>query len=169
MKGLFKKISVSQVVILGFLAVIAAGSLLLSLPLASKDGQWTKYSDSLFTAVSSVCVTGLVVVDTATKWSFFGQFVIMLLIQIGGLGIITVVITIITFTHRKIGLHERAAIRDSLSLPQIGGVIRFVRFVLATTLIIEAAGAIALSVAFFPDRIFQRRLVRNFPFGFVFL
>ena len=151
MKGLFKKISVSQVVILGFLAVIAAGSLLLSLPFASKDGQWTKYSDSLFTAVSSVCVTGLVVVDTATKWSFFGQFVIMLLIQIGGLGIITVVITIITFTHRKIGLHERAAIRDSLSLPQIGGVIRFVRFVLATTLIIEAAGAIALSVAFIPD------------------
>lgn len=151
MKGLFKKISVSQVVILGFLAVIAAGSLLLSLPFASKDGQWTKYSDSLFTAVSSVCVTGLVVVDTATKWSFFGQFVIMLLIQTGGLGIITVVITIITFTHRKIGLHERAAIRDSLSLPQIGGVIRFVRFVLATTLIIEAAGAIALSVAFIPD------------------
>lgn len=151
MKGLFKKISVSQIVILGFLLLIAVGSFLLSLPIAANDGHWTKYSDALFTSVSSVCVTGLVVADTATKWSFFGQLVIMILIQTGGLGIITVVITILTFTHRKIGLHERAAIRDSLSLPQIGGVIRFVRFVLATTLVIEALGAIALSIAFIPD------------------
>ena len=151
MKNFFKKVSVSQIVIMGFLAVILAGSFLLCLPIASNDGQWTKYSDALFTSVSSVCVTGLVVVDTATKWSFFGQFVILILIQVGGLGVITVAITIMMFAHRKIGLHERAAVRDSLSLPHIGGVVRFMRFVLATTLVIELIGAVLLSIAFIPD------------------
>lgn len=151
MRNFLKKISVSQIVIIGFLALILVGSLLLSLPIASNDGEWTDYFDALFTAVSSACVTGLVIVDTATKWSFFGQLVILLLIQVGGLGVITVVITVMMFAHKKIGLHERAAVRDSLSLNQLGGVVRFMRFILSTTFIIEGLGAIVLSVPFVRD------------------
>lgn len=156
MKNPFKKISVSQIIILGFIAVILFGSLLLSLPIASRDRQWTSYSDALFTAVSSTCVTGLVVVDTATKWSLFGQIVILALIQIGGLGVITVAITIMMITKKRIGLQERAAVRDSLSATQLGGVVRLMRFILAVTFCIEIAGAISLSFAFVPKYGFFR-------------
>lgn len=151
MRNFLKRISVSQIVILGFLALILVGSFLLSLPIASNDGEWTDYFDALFTAVSSACVTGLVIADTATKWSFFGQLVILLLIQVGGLGVITVVITVMMFAHKKIGLHERAAVRDSLSLNQLAGVVRFMRFILSTTFIIEGLGAIVLSIPFVRD------------------
>ena len=156
MKNPLKKISVSQIIILGFIAVILMGSLLLSLPIASRDMQWTSYADALFTAVSSTCVTGLVVVDTATKWSLFGQIVILVLIQIGGLGVITVAMTIMMITKKRIGLQERAAVRDSLSANQLGGVVRLMRFILAVTFCIEIAGAILLSFAFVPKYGFFR-------------
>ena len=93
-----------QIIILGFMGVILAGSLLLMLPWASRSGRWSSFSDTLFTATSAVCVTGLVVQDTATYWSEFGQVIILLLIQIGGLGVVTVAVSIATIAGRKIGL-----------------------------------------------------------------
>lgn len=137
--------------ILAFMAVIILGSFLLTLPFASNDGKWTNYGDALFTAVTSTCVTGLVVVDTAAHWSLFGQIVILVLIQIGGLGVITVAIAVTTWTKHKIGLHERTAVRDSLAATQIGGVVRLMRFIVATTFVLELVGAILLSIVFVPD------------------
>lgn len=151
MRNFFKKISVEQGMILAFLAVILIGSFLLSLPCASDSGEWTRYGDALFTSVSATCVTGLVVVDTAAHWSLFGQIVILLLIQIGGLGVITIAIAVLTWTKHKIGLRERAAVRDSLAATQIGGVVRLMRFIVSTTFVIEFIGAVLLSIVFVPE------------------
>ena len=104
-----------QVISLGFLSVILLGSLLLMLPIATKSGQSTSFSDALFTATSAVCVTGLVIKDTATYWSLFGQGVILLLIQIGGMGIITIAIAIAVVSGRKIGLMQRSTMQEAKS------------------------------------------------------
>ena len=106
-----------QVISLGFLSVILLGSLLLMLPIATKSGQCTSFLDALFTATSAVCVTGLVVNDTATYWSLFGQGVILLLIQIGGMGIITIAVV----SGRKIGLMQRSTMQEAISAPTVGG------------------------------------------------
>ena len=150
MRNFFKKISVAQGMILAFMAVILIGSFLLSLPISSVSGEWTNYGDAIFTSVSATCVTGLVAVDTAAHWSLFGQIVILLLIQIGGLGVITIAIGVTTWTKHKIGLHERTAVRDSLAATQIGGVVRLMRFIVTTTFVIELIGALLLSIAFIP-------------------
>lgn len=110
-----------QVISLGFLSVILLGSLLLMLPIATKSGQCTSFLDALFTATSAVCVTGLVVNDTATYWSLFGQGVILLLIQIGGMGIITIAIAIAVVSGRKIGLMQRSTMQEAISAPTVGG------------------------------------------------
>ena len=125
MKNFFGiKLSTFQIIILGFLGLIILGALVLMLPVSVKSGNGASFTDALFTSVSAVCVTGLVVRDTATYWSDFGQAVILVLIQIGGLGIVSFAAFIATVSGRKIGLLERSILQDSLSAHQIGGVVK---------------------------------------------
>ena len=102
------KISSAQIILVGFALVILLGALLLMLPISSRTGEWTSFLNSLFTSTSAVCVTGLVVYDTATHWSFFGHFVILTLIQIGGMGVITVAAAIALLSGKRITLMQRA-------------------------------------------------------------
>ena len=139
-----------QVISLGFLSVILLGSLLLMLPIATKSGQCTSFLDALFTATSAVCVTGLVVNDTATYWSLFGQGVILLLIQIGGMGVITMAILLSVLGGKKIGFKQRYFMQQSISAPKLGGIIRNTKWILKATLFVEAFGAILLSLRFLP-------------------
>ena len=136
-----------QVISLGFLSVILLGSLLLMLPIATKSGQSTSFSDALFTATSAVCVTGLVIKDTATYWSLFGQGVILLLIQIGGMGIITIA----AVSGRKIGLMQRSTMQEAISAPTVGGIVRRTQFIIRTTILIEIIGAALLAPVFCRD------------------
>ena len=140
-----------QVISLGFLFVILLGSLLLMLPIATKSGQCTSFLDALFTATSAVCVTGLVVNDTATYWSLFGQGVILLLIQIGGMGIITIAIAIAVVSGRKIGLMQRSTMQEAISAPTVGGIVRRTQFIIRTTILIEIIGAVLLAPVFCRD------------------
>lgn len=146
-----KHITSSRVIILGFFFVIVCGSLLLMLPFSSRDGNGASFFDALFTATSAVCVTGLVVHDTATYWSQFGQSVILLLIQIGGLGVVTVAISIATISGRKIGLMQRSTMQDTISAPHVGGIVRMTEFILKTTFFIELIGAALLAPVFCRD------------------
>jgi potassium uptake TrkH family protein len=140
-----------QVISLGFLSVILLGSLLLMLPIATKSGQCTSFLDALFTATSAVCVTGLVINDTATYWSLFGQGVILLLIQIGGMGIITIAIAIAVVSGRKIGLMQRSTMQEAISAPTVGGIVRRTQFIIRTTILIEIIGAVLLAPVFCRD------------------
>ena len=140
-----------QVISLGFLSAILLGSLLLMLPIATKSGQCTSFLDALFTATSAVCVTGLVVNDTATYWSLFGQGVILLLIQIGGMGIITIAIAIAVVSGRKIGLMQRSTMQEAISAPTVGGIVRRTQFIIRTTILIEIIGAVLLAPVFCRD------------------
>lgn len=135
-----KKLSAFQIIILGFAAMVFVGAGLLMLPAASKEGV-THFHEALFTAVSSTCVTGLVVKDTATHWSYFGQAVILGLIQVGGLGIITVASVFTLFSGRKFSLMQRNTIKEAMSAPQLGGLAHIIGFVFKWTLIFELAGA----------------------------
>ena len=143
-----RRLSSFQIIILAFAGVILAGALLLMLPIASKSGQWTSFGDTLFTSTSAVCVTGLVVKDTATYWSYFGQGLILLMIQIGGIGVIAVALFIAMLSGRKLSLMQRSALQDSISAPTIGGVGHLSRFAVVTVFLIEFIGAIALLPAF---------------------
>ena len=145
-----KRFSRVQTIALGFLLIIAAGTILLMLPAASRDGQSAGFLNSLFTATSSTCVTGLVVVDTYTNWTLFGQIVILMLIQAGGLGFITIGIFFSIFLKRKIGLKERNLIQESVNTLQIGGTGRLVRKIVCYTAVIEGTGALLLMVRFIP-------------------
>lgn len=140
-----------QVIILGFFTVILLGGLLLTLPAATQDGRGATFADGLFTATSAVCVTGLVVHDTATYWSVFGQAVILLLIQIGGMGVVTVAVAIATVSGRKIGLMQRSVMQEAISAHQVGGIVRMTKFILKTSMAIELAGAVLLSIVFCKD------------------
>lgn len=140
-----------QIIILGFLSLIILGSLLLMLPFATSDGKGAVFSDALFTATSAVCVTGLVLRDTATYWSMFGQGVILVLIQIGGMGIVTVAVAVALFSGRKIGLMQRSTMQEAVSAHHLGGIVRLTKFILKMTLIIELAGAVLLSPYFISD------------------
>ena len=150
MSGRFfgKQLSIFQTIIAGFLAVILTGTVLLTLPAAAKSGQWTPFSDALFTAASAVCVTGLAVVDTATHWSYFGQAVILLLIQIGGLGIVSVTAMIAAASGRRVSLLQRSMLQESISAHQLGGVVKLTGFVCRVALITELAGALVMLPAF---------------------
>ena len=140
-----------QVIILSFFGLILIGTLLLMLPISSRQRSVTSFSDSMFTAVSATCVTGLVVKDTATYWSLFGQSVILMLIQIGGMGVITIGLAIIRASGRKIGLSQRSTMQESISAPQVGGIVKLTGFILKTSLIIELIGAALLAPVFCKD------------------
>ncbi len=144
-------LSTTQVIMLGFLGVILVGSGLLSLPFATKSGQSVSYVDALFTATTSTCVTGLVTLTTATTWSLFGQIVILLLIQVGGLGVITVSSGLLLLLHRKIGLKDSHLIQDAFNLNTLSGMGQFVKKVLIGTLIVEGVGALLYMTVFIPD------------------
>lgn len=141
----------AQIIILGFFSIILLGALLLMLPLSAKCGRITPFSKTLFTATSAVCVTGLVVVDTGSYWSAFGQTVILLLIQIGGLGVITVASLFTMLSHQKISLMQRSIMQDAISAPQVGGIVRLTRFILRGTILIELLGAFFLLPVFLRD------------------
>ena len=143
-----KQVSSFQIVILGFAAVILLGTGLLMLPVSSRAGGWTSIEDALFTATSAVCVTGLVVRDTGTYWSFFGQAVILLLIQIGGLGIVTVTAFIATVSGRKITLLQRSMLQESLSTFQVGGIVKLTWFICRVALLAELLGALLMLPSF---------------------
>ncbi len=140
-----------QVILLGFLGLILLGALILTLPLCSRDRSWTPFGDTLFTAVSASCVTGLVVRDTATHWSLLGQLVILILIQIGGLGVITVALTFFRLSGRRISLAQRNMMQQSISAPQVGGIVRRTGFILTGSLCFELGGALLLLPVFARD------------------
>lgn len=146
-----KKLSYSQQIILGFLGVILLGSILLMLPISNVNGVWTSYIDCLFTSVSATCVTGLVVFDTASYWSYFGQFIILLLIQIGGLGVVTISLLGLIFAGKKVGIQQRSLMQDSISAHQVGGIVKLTLFILKITLIIELSGALLMTYVFISD------------------
>ena len=140
-----------QVIIISFFCLILVGTLLLMLPISSRQRCVTSFPDAMFTAVSATCVTGLVVKDTATYWSLFGQAVILMLIQIGGMGVITIGLAIIRASGRKIGLWQRSTMQESISAPQVGGIVKLTGFILKTSLIIEMIGAALLAPVFCND------------------
>lgn len=146
-----KQWSSFEIIILGFAGVILAGALLLMLPVASREGNVTPFTETLFTATSAVCVTGLAVRDTGSYWSVFGQSVILLLIQIGGLGVVTIAVSIAMLSGRKISLMQRSTMQDAISAPKVGGIVRLTRFILKGTFGIELLGALFLLPVFLRD------------------
>ena len=151
----FRRFTSFQIIILGFAGVIVAGALLLMLPAASAQGAATPFTDALFTSTSAVCVTGLVVRDSGSYWSPFGQSLILLLIQIGGLGVITMSATFLMLAGRNISLKERSAMQDALSAPSVGGIVRLTRFILKGTFIVELTGALVMLPVFWRDHGFR--------------
>ena len=146
-----QKLSSSQIILFGFLAVILAAALLLTLPVSAAAGEATPFLDCLFTSTSAVCVTGLIVYDTATHWSVFGQAVILLLIQIGGMGVVTVAVAITMASGKRISLMQRSTMQDAISAPQVGGIVRFTGFILKGIFLFELLGALALMTVFVPE------------------
>ena len=145
------RLTTTQIILLGFLIVILIGSGLLSLPVCSAAGRSVPYIDALFTATTATCVTGLVSVSTAATWSIYGQIVILLLIQIGGLGVITIVTAFMLALHRKLDIGARLLIQDAFNLNTMSGLVVFVKKVLAGTLIVESCGAVFYMFAFIPE------------------
>ncbi|MEA5060317.1 MAG: potassium transporter TrkG, partial [Candidatus Pelethousia sp.] len=139
-----------QILTVGFACMILLGGAFLCLPVSSRDGAAIPFLNALFTSASATCVTGLVVYDTWTQFSGFGQLVILLLIQIGGLGFMTVAILFSLAVGRRIGLRERSLLAETVSSMQLGGVVRLVRRTLMGTAIFEGVGAILLAVRFIP-------------------
>lgn len=146
-----KRLSDMQLIALGFLLLILGGTCLLMLPCSSRTGEFTPFITALFTATSATCVTGLILVDTYTHWSFFGQLVLLLLIQIGGLGFITIGTAVSLVLRRKIGLKERGWIKESFNVLDIGGVVRLIKRVLKGTVLFEGIGALLLFTRFYPE------------------
>ena len=144
-------LTTTQIILLSFLITILIGSFLLSLPISSANGKPVSYLDALFTATTSTCVTGLVTLPTFSTWSFFGQAVILLLIQIGGLGVITIMSGVMLLFNRKMGIGDRFLIQDAFNLNTMSGLIEFVKNVLFGTLIIETLGAILYMFVFVPE------------------
>ncbi len=142
------KLTSSRIIILGFAAVILLGSFLLMLPFSTREAGGASFQDALFTAVSACCVTGLVVQDTATYWSGFGQGIILLLIQIGGMGVVTFAVLFSLAAKQKISLKQRGLMQEAISAPQLGGIVRLTGFIITTTAILELAGAVGLAPVF---------------------
>lgn len=141
----------SRIMLLGFLIVIAVGTVLLTLPISSRSGEWTNPLSALFTATSATCVTGLVVVDTYRYWNIFGQVIILIMIQIGGLGFITLGVLLSMFLRQKIGLERRNLIQESVSAMQLSGVVKLVKNIVKGTFVMEGIGAVILSIRFIPS------------------
>ncbi len=146
-----RNLNPTRVVVVGFLLVILLGTLLLMLPIASSARTWTSPLTALFTATSATCVTGLVLVDTWLHWSIFGQAVILAMIQLGGLGFMTLFALASFALHRRISLSERLVMSSAFNLKDIDGVVRLVRHAIRGTLLFEGIGAVALSVCFIPE------------------
>lgn len=146
-----QSLSSIQIILLGFLGLVLLGSLVLTLPISSANGQPVPYIDALFTATTSVCVTGLVTVSTADTWSVFGQAVILLLIQIGGLGVVTVMGAFMVFLKQKMGMDDKMLISDSFNLSSMDGIVHFVKKVIWFTFLIEGAGALLYMTVFIPE------------------
>ena len=140
-----------QLIILGFAGVIFVGTVLLMLPFSSLEKVSTPFHEALFTATSAVCVTGLVVKDTGSYWSLAGQMIILALIQIGGLGVVTVAASVSLLSGKKISLMQRSTMQNAISAPKVGGIVRLTRFILKGTFLIEAAGALLLLPVFLVD------------------
>ena len=144
-------LSTTQIILLSFLVTILIGSGLLALPISSAHGEAVPYLDALFTATTSTCVTGLVTLPTASTWSVFGQVVILLLIQVGGLGIITIMSGLMLLLNKKMGISDRLLIQDAFNLNTMSGLTKFVKKVLFGTLILEGCGALLYMIVFIPD------------------
>ncbi len=145
------QLSSFQIIILGFAGVILLGALLLMLPIATQEGCTTPFNEALFTATSAVCVTGLVIHDTGSYWSAFGQTIILTLIQIGGLGVVTVAASFALLSRRRISLMQRTTLQDAISAPNVGGIVRLTKFILWGTFLIELIGALAMLPVFCHD------------------
>lgn len=145
------KLSTTQTVMCSFFFAILVGSILLALPVSSATNKAVPYIDALFTATTSVCVTGLVTLPTVSTWSTFGQIIILILIQIGGLGIITIMFGLLIGLHRKIGIGERILIQDAFNLNTLSGLVKFVKKVLIGTFLVEGIGALLYMTVFVPE------------------
>lgn len=145
-----RQLSTTQVIALGFISAILIGAVILSLPVSSASGQFTPFTDSLFTSATSVCVTGLVVVTTATHWSLFGKIVILVLIQLGGLGIISFTTGIMLIIGRRITLRDRMLLEDALNLDTLKGLVKFLKRIFKGTFIVEGIGAFCYTFVFIP-------------------
>lgn len=154
MAKLFKikrRLTSFQIIIFGFAGVILTGALLLMLPISNVNGNFTSFGDALFTSTSAVCVTGLVIKDTASYWSAFGQAVILILIQVGGLGVVTVASSFALLSGRKISLMQRSTIQEAIAAPKTGGIVRLTGFILKMTFLVEAVGALIMMPVFIGD------------------
>lgn len=146
-----RHLSQGQFIAIGFILMILIGAILLDTPMASRSGQSIGFLSALFTATSASCVTGLVVADTATQWTLFGQIVVLILIQIGGLGFISIGVFFSIILRRKIGLRERGLMMESANALQLGGIVKFARRIVAGTAVVEGVGALLLMIRFIPE------------------
>ena len=137
------RLSGSQSILLGFLAMILAGTLLLMLPISTRTGEWTGFTNAF--------VTGLVLYDTASHWSIFGQVVILTMIQIGGMGVVTMTTILSRLIGKKISLQARTTLQEAVSAPNLGEILKYTRFICIGTVIFEAAGAVAMSPVFISE------------------
>lgn len=155
-------VSPAQTMVVGFALIILLGGILLNLPIASKSGEQVGFVNAVFTATSAVCVTGLVVVDTGTYWSTFGKFVIISLIQIGGLGFMSLATLLYLIVGKKISLKERLVMQESLNKDDLSGVVKLTRNILIGTFLIEFVGGLILATVFIP----QKGLLKGLGYGF---
>ena len=156
-----------QIIILGFAGVILLGSLLLCLPISTRSGEWASYLDALFTATTSVCVTGLVTQDTGTYWSLFGQIIILILIQIGGMGVMTVAIMLgLMARRRRFSLMQRNTMQEAIGGPSLGNIIKLTKFIISVTAATEIAGAVCMFPVYTGIRGAQKHMVFRFPLRF---
>ena len=146
-----KHMSSFQVIILGFALVILSGAFLLMLPIATKQRIVTPFLDALFTSTSAVCVTGLVVKDTACYWSLFGQFIILVLIQIGGMGVVSIGAAIAVISGKKISLMQRSTMQEAIAAPKVGGIVRLTSFIVKAILVFELIGAVIMMPVFYKE------------------
>ena len=144
-------LTTTQIIMLSFLAVIFLGSLLLSLPISSADGEAVSYLDALFTATTATCVTGLVTLTTASTWSVFGQAVILVLIQVGGLGVVTIMSSLMILLQKRMGIGDRLLLQDAFNLNSLSGIVRFVKRVILGTALVEGIGALLYMTVFVPE------------------
>ena len=151
MEILKRKLSSFQIILLGFAGVILLGALILTLPISSKSHEWTSFIDALFTSTSAVCVTGLIVFDTATHWTIFGQIIILLLIQIGGMGVVTIAVSLAVASGKKIGLFSRETMKNAISAPNVSGIVRLTGFIIKGIFLIEMIGALIMLPVFCMD------------------
>ena len=150
-KKVLNQFSSARIILFGFIIMIFLGASILSLPVSSRSGEFTPFIDALFTATSASCVTGLIVYDTATHWSLFGKIIIIVMIQCGGLGVVTMIAVFTQVAGKKIGLRDRATLQNALSAPQIGGIVKLTSFIFKGTVIVEMIGALLMFPSFMKD------------------